>query len=93
MPEWIQIESGILAVVTLLVAIGVWLGRITANQNYFKDFMKEIKGDLHVTQSDLRETQKDLHETQSVMREIQSVMREIQSNLREINSKAIRYII
>ena len=46
MIEWIKIEAGFLTVATLLIGVGVWLGRISANQRNFKDFMKEVKTDL-----------------------------------------------
>lgn len=49
MDAWIKspvIIPAVIAVVSLLVTIGIWIGRVNSDRENFKEFMKEIRDDI-----------------------------------------------
>lgn len=49
MDEWIKspvIIPAVIAFVSLLVTVGIWVGRVNSDRENFKEFMKEVRDDI-----------------------------------------------
>lgn len=58
MDEWIKspvIIPAVIAFVTLLVTVGIWIGRVNSDRENFKEFMKEVRDDIGKIRDDIGE--------------------------------------